>query len=210
MTVKQIIFDLGGVLIEWGPQKIVESFSSDKTLQEKVLKEILQHPDWLELDRGSFTESEAVQKISARSELTASTIRDVFTTVRRSFIAIDETVALLKQLVEQGIPCYALSNMSSENYTFLLKTHNFLEYFSGIVISGQEKLIKPDLALYQLMCERYALQPAETLFIDDMLANCQAAETLGMEVLHFKREQFSGTDIQRYLTGISLDVFASS
>ena len=114
--IRQVVVDFGGVLVEWNPSKIVESFTADTSLQTTILIEILQHSDWLELDRGVFTEAEAVSKIVARSYLSKEIVFSVFNTVRQSFITNEKMLRVLKNLVDQGLPCYGLSNMSVENY----------------------------------------------------------------------------------------------
>lgn len=187
--IKQVVFDLGAVLIEWNPQRIIEMVTSDVGIQNKILEDILLHPDWLELDKGSFSEEFASRKISARSDLNQSFIMDVFDTVRTSFYSIDETKKILETLVENHIPCYALSNMSVENYQYLCERHSFFEHFSGVVISGHEKMIKPDEEIFKVISKRYQLDLQETLLIDDTLVNCKAAERLGFRVLHFKRNR---------------------
>ena len=199
MVVKQIVFDLGGVLIEWDPQSIVERFTSDRSLQGKLLLNIFLHSDWLELDRGTINEVQAAKKIAVRANLPEKVIHSVFASVRESLSAIENTVQLLNSLVEQGIHCYGLSNISVENYQYLKQTHDFFESFSGIIISGYEKTIKPEIPIYQLLSERYQLIPAETLLIDDTLDNCVMAKMMGMEALHFKRDQISYIDIHQYL-----------
>ena len=185
--VKHVIFDLGGVLIEWSPKSIAEKFTSDVSLQSLILKDVLLHPDWLELDRGTFCEQEAAWNIAQRSDLSESGIRKVFDTVRESFTVIDDSIEQLAYLTNCGIPCYALSNMSIENYNYLELTHNFFELFEGVVISGYEKMIKPELKIFQLISNRFHLNPEDTLFIDDSVTNCLAAEKVGFQTIHFKK-----------------------
>ena len=127
MNVKKVIFDLGGLLVEWNPQKIVESFTPDYQLQSILITQIFQHSDWLELDRGSITEREAARRMSCRLELPESIVFGVFDTVRQSFTAIDETLGLLNWLIDQGIPCYGLTNMSTQNYEYLVEKHAFFK-----------------------------------------------------------------------------------
>ncbi len=185
MTVKQVIFDLGGVLVEWNPPAIAGSFTRDRNLQALVLDQILLHPDWSELDRGAFSESQAAARMSARSGLSVATIKQLFDLVRRSLTAIEETVGLLDRLADRGVPCYGLSNMSPANYTYLVETHDFFKRFREIVVSGHEKIIKPDPAIYRLACDRFQLVPGETLFLDDSLPNITAAQDFGLQAMHF-------------------------
>lgn len=184
---KQVVFDFGGVLVEWAPKYIAKLHSDDAAIQQRVLHEVIQHPDWLELDRGSYTEVEMAKRIAARSDFNEDEVRSVFDTVRLSFTPLKEGVMALKSLIEKGVPCYGLSNMSVENYKYLYETHDFFGLLQGEIISGKEKLIKPDAAIYERLCERFNLIPQETLFIDDMWKNCQAAEYAGFQTFHFER-----------------------
>lgn len=93
--------------------------------------------------------------------------------------------------------------MSVENYRYLLERHSFFDLFERVVVSGHEKMIKPELNLYQILCKRYSFNPEETLFIDDSLVNCHAAESLGMKAIHFSRDQFDSSEIQQYFPVLS-------
>ncbi len=138
MAIKQVVFDLGGVLVEWNHQRIVKMVTSDLSVQNSILEEIFFHPDWLELDKGSFPEKLAAEIISERSNMEPSYVMGVFDRVRESFESINDTRKVLEVLVESGIACFALSNMSVENYRYLFERHSFFEFFSGQVISGHE------------------------------------------------------------------------
>jgi putative hydrolase of the HAD superfamily len=184
---KYVVFDFGGVLVDWSPQKISKMHTLDPNLQESVLNDILLHSDWLDLDAGLFTEPEMALRISARTNFSDSEVLDVFETVRRSFIPVDEVVVLLNTLVEKGVPCFGLSNMSKENYCYLKTTFPFFSKLKGSVISGHENVIKPNANIYKRLLEKFQLNASETLFIDDMLPNCHAAEALGFNTFQFER-----------------------
>jgi putative hydrolase of the HAD superfamily len=200
MTIKQIVFDFGGVIVEWAPQRIARMFSTDAEVRKQILNEILQHSDWLKLDRGDFSELDAINHIVSRSGLTEKTINAVFETVRRSFTPLTKTVQVLQALNDKNIACYGLTNMSFENYTYLREKFDFFDYFNGIIVSGIEHVIKPDVKIYELLCQRYNLKPSETLFIDDMTINCKAAALLGMRTIVFDRKEFDLSLLEMYLT----------
>lgn len=90
--IKHCVFDLGGVLVEWNPQQIVENVTSESSQQALMIKDIFQHADWLALDRGVMSEPQAMHHIAARSALSASCIQHVFDTVRASLVAIEPMV----------------------------------------------------------------------------------------------------------------------
>lgn len=195
-AIKQVVFDFGGVLVEWAPKRIVQMYSPQHEVQQYVLDCVLQHPDWLELDKGTFSESQVVKRIASRSGFSVKEIEDIFETVRSSFNAIDESVSCLNSFVSSNVPCYGLSNMSMENWAYLQQRHDFFGLLEGAVISGHEKMIKPDQGIFALLCQRYNLVPEQTLFIDDMPANCAAAKEYGFNTLQFEqgRQQLAGIE----------------
>lgn len=205
MRIQQVVFDFGGVLIEWNPETIAKMCTSDIELRHVIKKDILQHSDWLRLDKGELSEQEAADLISVRTSLSKEMILSVFDTVRQSFMPLDNTIGVLKTLSEMGVDCYGLSNMSKENYHYLKETYNFFGYFNGEIISGLENVIKPDLKVFKILCERFGLKPEETLFIDDMHVNCEAAEYLGMRSLQFERHKFNLSVVEEKLNNIVLD-----
>jgi epoxide hydrolase-like predicted phosphatase len=183
--IDNVIFDLGGVLIRWDPRYIVSTYTNDLSLQNILLKEVFQHQDWLDLDRGIITEDKAAIKLSKRTGLSLNVFFDLFEVTKQCFIELSKTRELLKDMHSNGVMLYCLSNMSEESYAYLAKRYKFFDYFHGVVISGQEKLIKPDLAIFKLICERYDLQPEKTLFIDDMNDNIVAAKSCGLNAIQF-------------------------
>lgn len=100
--------------------------------------------------------------------------------------AIDETVEILAQLRALGIRLLALTNWSDETFPIALRRFSFLAWFEGIVVSGRELLVKPDPAIFKLLIDRYQLDPASTVFIDDSMRNVEAAVAEGLHGIHFQ------------------------
>ena len=182
---RNIIFDLGNVLLEWNPERILRT-SFDCPEQRKLAQQgIFQHSDWLDLDRGKLSEQQAIEKFQHRCQLSQQAVADLLHCVRQSLTLKEDTFALLQQCAAQGYQLYCLSNMSVENYQYLVQQQDFFRYFSGIVISGQVKMIKPELGIYRHLLQEFALQPQQSIFIDDMQANTQAAVELGLAAITF-------------------------
>jgi len=99
--------------------------------------------------------------------------------------AYEDTVAVLRAVRDTGRPFYALTNWSSETFPVARRQYGFLHWFHGIVVSGEERLAKPDPAIYRRLLGRYGLVPERTVFVDDSLANVDAARREGMLALHF-------------------------
>ena len=181
-----VIFDLGGVLIEWDPRHLYRRlFGADTIGMESFLAEVCT-VEWNEhQDAGrSFAEAEA-EAFAGHPDK-----RDLITAWVRHFDemipgAIPGSVAILRQLHGRGVPLYALSNWSAETFPAQRRRFDFLAAFTGIVLSGEEKLIKPDPRIYRRLLERYGVDPMRAVYIDDVAANAAAASALGIHGMHF-------------------------
>jgi HAD superfamily hydrolase (TIGR01509 family) len=180
------LWDLGNVLVQWEPELIYPAFNVSAVHTQYLRSELLEHPDWLRLDQGLTTEQEVAARISSETELSHDDAQRCFDVIRNSLVNIDASVAMLSQMKAAGVPMYVLSNMSNENAAYL-RTREYFSLFDDVVISAEEKLIKPDPALFELVLKRYRLNAEEVYFIDDSMPNIVAARELGMQALHFKR-----------------------
>ena len=175
MGVRNVIFDFGGVLVTWRPQEIIDSFYADPALRESVRVHAFQHEDWLEMDRGTLDEATVVQRFAARMGRPEAELRALFDHLRASLVPIAPTVALLQELRGRGVKLYGLSNMSESIFAYLRGRHPFFGLFDGIVVSAAVKLLKPEPGIYEHLRERHALDFAESVFLDDMPRNVEAA-----------------------------------
>jgi len=180
-----VVFDLGMVLIEWDPRHLYRKVFADEAKMEWFLKEVT-HPAWnLEQDRGrSF--DEAVQEATTRHPDHAAEIamyRDRWMEMVPG--SIPGSVAILEELHAKGVPLYAITNWNGDTFRATKARFPFLGLFRDIVVSGDEKLIKPDAAIFQLLARRNHLALADSLFIDDSLKNVHGAQAAGMQAHHF-------------------------
>ena len=185
-VVKNVIFDLGGVVIEWSPDRILEGYYADPGLRAVMKTALFQHPDWLQLDRGTLSEAELLVRLATRTTRSASELAGLLDAVRASLHAKPDTVALLEKLNARGVPLYCLSNMSSDTFQYLRGRHSFWGVFRGTVISGEIQLMKPEREIFELLLQRYGLEASETLFVDDHAPNIEAARALGLHAVWFK------------------------
>lgn len=181
-----VVFDLGGVLIDWDPRHLYRTlFCGNHAAMEQFLSEVCT-PAWnLQQDAGRPW-AEAVAVLQEQYPECAELIRAYH--VRWSeMIAgdIPGTVAILRALHAAGTPLYALTNWSHETFPIAEQRFAFLALFRGIVASGRERLVKPDPAIYHRLVERFGLDPARCVYIDDNPANAAAASGLGMHAIHF-------------------------
>jgi putative hydrolase of the HAD superfamily len=186
---RNVVFDFGGVLVTWRPQEIIDTFYSEPALREALRTHAFQHDDWLDMDRGTLDEATVAVRCAARMARPESELRALFDHVRSALKPIEPTVALLRELRERGFNLYGLSNMSATIFAYLAERHDFFKLFDGIVVSADVKLLKPEPQIYEHLRERFALDFAESVFIDDLPRNVESARATGLPAI-----QFTSTD----------------
>jgi 2-haloacid dehalogenase len=180
-----VVFDLGGVLLDWNPRYLYRQLFEDEAEMERFLAEVCTMSWHAEHDRGlAFAESAA--RLAAAHPAHADLI---WAWGQRSeeMIAgpIEGSVALLDQLRQRGVRLLALTNMERETYPLRRERFAFMRWFEGTVVSSAEGLIKPDPRIFSRLVERYELTPERTLFIDDSSRNVDAARGVGLRAVHF-------------------------
>ena len=187
MKIKNVIFDFGGVLIDWNPRYLYNDLFEDKEDMEWFLANVCS-PDWNEQQDAGRSLKEATEILVKQFPSYESLIRKYYDHWEIMISgAIDDNVEVLYQLKDR-YRLFGLSNWSGETFPIAFKRYPFFGELEGIVISGDEKMIKPDEAIYQLILERYDLKAEESLFIDDNANNIEAARKLGFPTVHFNGE----------------------
>jgi putative hydrolase of the HAD superfamily len=180
---RNLIFDLGNVLISFRPAAYLEKKNYPENIRTKILHDIFESQEWLSLDNGNITTPEAVESISRRSTLKREEIALIFNLRTELMFPLDENVRLLPGLKKEGFRLYYLSNFPLDIFEEIKTDYYFFRYFDGGVISSEVKLSKPDPRIYEKILELYGLKPEESLFIDDLEVNVRAAEKAGMKGL---------------------------
>ena len=181
-----LVFDLGGVVVRWDPEAIVAGVFTGPKVREKVRDGVFAHADWLELDRGTLGRDEAIERAAKRTGVPVADIKRLLHAVPPSLVVFPDTVELLYRLKRKGYPLYCLSNMHFASIEYLEKMHTFWDVFEGRVISCRLKLCKPEAGIYEHLLRTYGLEPKDTLFIDDVQKNLDAAAKLGIQTLRFE------------------------
>lgn len=184
--VMNIIFDLGGVVLNWNPENLINSITDNEVEKDLLIKHLFNHPEWIELDRGSIERESVIENSALRSGLSEDLIKKVFDSVPQELTPRKNMVNLLYRLSQKGIKLYVLSNMHRGFTDFLLKDYDFWHLFHGIVFSCDIKMIKPDENIYNYIVDKYALLNDKTIFIDDTEKNLVTAKRRGIEPLLFK------------------------
>jgi 2-haloacid dehalogenase len=185
-NIDAVLFDLGGVLIDWNPRYLYRShFPEDEAAMEHFLEHVCAGEWNHEIDAGkpfAHAVAERQRLFPDHAELIALWQSGWETMLGD---AIADTVAILRELRARGLRLYALTNWSYETFPVARRRFDFINWFEDIVISGEVKLAKPDPRIFELACRRCGLAPASTVYIDDAARNVEAARALGFHALHF-------------------------
>lgn len=202
MNIKNIVFDFGGVLMDWDPRYYYKDYFQDDEKMEYFLNHIAK-PEWnAEQDRGrSLAEGTAILIAQHPEwEKEARAFYDHWTDMLRS--PIDKNVATLQKLEHSKYHLFGLTNWSAETFPYALENFEFFQVFNGkIVVSGEEKLIKPDPSIWQVLLDRYKIKAEESVFIDDNAENIEVAQSLGFITIHCTPE----IDLQKALETVGVD-----
>lgn len=186
-----IIFDLGGVLIDWNPEYVfLDVFKGDRKKMQWFFDNICTH-DWNENQDAGYPMAKATEERVAMFPEYEKEIRMFYGRwVDMLGDAITGTVAILKQLIDsKTFKVVALTNWSAETFPIALERFEFLHWFEGIVVSGEEKTRKPFEEIYTLTLNRFNIVAENSIFIDDNLRNIQAANKLGINGIQFKNPE---------------------
>jgi 2-haloacid dehalogenase len=185
VSTKAVVFDLGGVLIDWDPRYLYRKLLADEAAVEEFLATVCT-PEWnAELDRGRPF-AEGVAELAERHPEHAAAIA-AYRQRWPEMLAGDlpGTVEVLAELRAAGVPLYALTNWSAETFAITRERFEFLDWFDGLLVSGEERMTKPDPAFFQLLLDRFGLDPGATVLVDDAEANVAAARELGIDAVRF-------------------------
>jgi 2-haloacid dehalogenase len=196
-----VVFDLGAVLIDWNPKYVYRQLFVTEDAVNHFLKEICNH-DWNEQQDAGRTFADATSFLTDIYPHYQSEIATYYNRWEEMLGGpIHPTVDLLKSLRESGkYRLLALTNWSAESFPVALQRYDFLHWFEGILVSGVEKMKKPDPEIFELLIDRYNINTSKTLFIDDNERNVFTARSMGIQTVHFTDHQTGIAEVQ-YLLG---------
>jgi 2-haloacid dehalogenase len=184
--VRAMVFDVGGVLLDWDPERIYEELIPDAGERRRFLAEIVTS-EWNRRQDGGRTFAEGVRELADRhpdhTELIAAYHHNWVLSLGPE---ISGTVALLRELKAAGMPVYGLTNFSAETWPNALEAFPVLKEMDGVVVSGTERTLKPEPRIYQLLTDRFELDPAAVFFTDDTPANVDGAVAAGWQAVVFR------------------------
>jgi 2-haloacid dehalogenase len=195
-----IIFDLGGVLIDWNPEYVyLDVFNGDREKMKWFFDNICTH-DWNENQDAGYPLAKATEERVALFPEHEDLIRMYYSRwVDMLGEAIFDTVEILDQLIsKKQHKIVALTNWSHETFPIALERFEFLHWFEGIVVSGEEKTRKPFKEIYETTLNRFNIKADQSIFIDDNLRNIEAANALGINGVHFKSSKLLIAQLKTY------------
>ena len=185
MQIENIIFDFGGVLVDWNPRYLYRNYFESENEMEHFLRSVCTEEWNLEQDRGRSL-AEGTRLLQQKFPNFHSMIQLFYDEWEKMLPGnIPETVSLLYKL-KTRYNIYGLTNWSAETIPIAYGRFPFFREFNGIVVSGEEKMVKPDSRIFHLLLNRYNLKAANSIFIDDNLKNVKAAEEIGMIAIHYQ------------------------
>jgi len=184
-AIDAVVFDVGNVLVRWDPRNLYRSLIPDRAEREEFLASVCTEAWNHRADLGERFDDLVDELVAAHPER-----RELITAYRDRWSdmlgePVTEAVALLTELRAAGVPVYALTNFSVETWPQAVRRYPFLDDFDGVVMSGRERVAKPDPAIYRLLVERYHLAPSRTFFTDDKQVNVDAARAAGLVAERF-------------------------
>jgi len=195
----KFLFDLGGVFFNWDPSYFYKDIFDKVEEREYFLTEVC-NDDWnIQQDAGrTIKEAEAV--LIPKFPQYEKEIKMYYKNHRNMIIGtFNASIKVLDKLKKQNYECYVLSNWSAETFVGMTDDYPFLQLFNGLLISGEDKLAKPDAAIYELAISRFNLIPQETVFIDDKLENIEAAKKLNLKTIHLVDPNIIEQEIDKFL-----------
>lgn len=198
--IKNLVLDIGNVICEWNPARLSRSVTDIPAHQNEIMDVTIKHPDWLELDKGAITVEQAIANAAQRTQLDKSRVAGIYQNLPGSMWLIESTAHAMYRAADAGVPIYILSNMQQHTWEYLRKTHACFSVCTGVVVSCDIGIIKPDPRIYQHLCDQFSLEPSECIFIDDMPENIEAARQCG-----WQGEQLTSIDDNGQLLNAVLD-----
>lgn len=200
--IRNVIFDLGNVLLNFKPEIFLLKYTKDEQYIHNFISKVIRNKIWFNLDRGTISLEKAKEEFIKKYPEDNSFLITFFEHWIEMLTPIKENVKILYDLKANGYNTYILSNFIEEAFEIIKKRYKFFSLFDGQIISGQEKVIKPELEIYQKLIDKYKLIPEECVFIDDIRSFLFRARKLNMKTILFT----PNTDLRTELRNLNINV----
>lgn len=196
MTVHNIVFDIGNVLVRWEPLKVIQRVFPNVDAQ--ALFQAMR-PIWLDLNLGKLTEEEAVQQYENLLNFPKEKFQQLMLGFKESQIPIEGSLELLKELKQLGYSLFSITDNIHEIMVYHRQHSTFPEYFKDIIVSADLGVLKPDPKIYQNLLDKHQLKAEECVFFDDLLTNVEGAKAVGMHAFLFTDTATCRKDLESLL-----------
>lgn len=182
MALKNVVFDVGNVLVRWEPHKVIAAVFPEHD-PHTLLKQM--RPTWITLNQGKISALEAIKIHEKELNLPEHQLMEMMERFKTSQTPIEGSIQLLEKLQAAGCPLYALTDNIKEFIAYYRESMGFLHYFKGVVVSAEVGILKPNQEIYHHLLNSYQLEASESVFIDDLQANVDGAIAVGMQAFQF-------------------------
>ena len=197
-----IIFDIGNVLVDFSWKEYIAGFGFSREVQEKISKATMLSEAWDEFDRGVLEVEDIIKMFIENDSSIEKEIRLICEDIHDMLGRRDYAIPWIKELKEKGYKVLYLSNFSRKAEVECAHTLDFLPYMDGGILSYQEKVIKPEPEIYQILIDRYNLVPDECVFMDDKEINCEGARKAGIHAIVFTTKEEAEKELLKLLVKI--------
>jgi len=195
----KFLFDLGGVFFDWDPHHFYKDIFDTEDESKYFLTEVCSDEWNIKQDAGRTIE-EAESELIPKFPHYEREIKMYYMNHRKMIRGIfNLSINVLEKLKKQNYECYVLSNWSAETFAGMIDDYPFLKLFDGLLISGEDKLMKPDMAIYELAINRFNLMPQKTVFIDDKLENIEAAKIIHLNTIHLEDPNKIELEVDKFI-----------
>ena len=200
--INTVVFDIGMVLVYFRWRELFADLGFEGDKFEKIVEATVHNPWWNIFDKGGMSVEEIVDKYAESAPEYKEDIARIYDYKEEFVTLYDYAIPWIQELKERGYKIYILSNWSEPVYEANKDTHlRFLKYVDGEIMSFREGMIKPDREIYQLLCDRFDINPKEAVFLDDNTANIKAANEFGLNAIHFVNYEQAKVELEKYLRG---------
>jgi len=200
--VKNIIFDLGNVLLKWEPDHFLLQYTSDMDYIKDFISKVIHTKLWLELDQGKISLESAKEILISLYPIEKDFLILFFNNWMDMLTPIEKNLQIVDELKLNGYKLYVISNFIKEAYKYVTKKYSFFSQFDGQIISGFEHIIKPNKQIYTILLNRYKLNPKDCIFIDDVSGFLRPAKKLGMKTIWCR----PNTDLKKELKNLHINI----
>ena len=195
-----VIFDIGRVLVDFCWEKMFHNLGFTGETFEIIANATVRHQDWNEFDKGLVSTEEIIDTFASHAPGYRAEIAKIFDHPENMIALYDYAIPWIRELKSRGYQVYILSNWSNPTYHACRNNQlRFLDEVDGAVFSFQEHLIKPDPAIFELICNRYDIKPEEAVFLDDNEGNVISSRAFGLNTIHFKNYEQAKAELETYL-----------